>query len=353
MFGSRFYKFLYLVGISVFISRRFTRLSSSSSAPPLVTVESVEKQQAERLHLHRKVCKKILAGTTGNSEYSKKELPLVYVARLGFSYCLISKTGTTSLLNALSSHIIPAKGDRERIQGPGGVQNAARSKLGKLKLIQSQFKCSPILKETIPILDTPCKTGRFWSRLSKRRSTLFLCVIPLKGLYPPTDSGTGNWTRRPGNVSLNWISKYAWSEKKCFRYNNISDGFHHSKYNSRFQAFIGYLLEYGTESDNLHFRPYWSRCNTCRLQLDFIGKSETMVQDRFYLKSKLEIKTRTLNTFAKVHIGAPTRKVASELFRTLTKSQMESLYALYREDFDLFGYSPEPYMSLALPDSSS
>jgi hypothetical protein len=112
-------------------------------------------------------------------------------------------------------------------------------------------------------------------------------------------------------------------------------------------AFVNYLLEVGTSHDNLHFRPYWSRCNTCFLGLDFIGKSETMAKDRIYLKSALGLKVRTLNTFAKVHMGKPTHSAALDMFRTLTRTQVQALYEMYKPDFELFGYEPDVYLSYA------
>ena len=90
----------------------------------------------------------------------------------------------------------------------------------------------------------------------------------------------------------------------------ISDGFRTER-NSHFEAFVDYLLSAGTERNNLHFRPYWSRCTTCSLHLDFIGKSESMVKDRLYLKNRLGLKVKTLNVLAKVHIGPDTKSSAS------------------------------------------
>ena len=129
------------------------------------------------------------------------------------------------------------------------------------------------------------------------------------------------------------------------------DGFSSEKSNEpRFKSFVGYLLKFGTARDNLHFRPYWVRCHTCSLHLNFIGKLETVVQDRLVLKQVLGLKVKTLNVKAKVHRGPPTRKVAAEMYRTLSPSQIRGLYQMYRLDFELFGYDPEPYLSLGRPD---
>ena len=84
----------------------------------------IEEVYQKRLKLHSEVCSERLKN--GSRPDVTGELPLVYVPRHNFSYCLISKTGTTSMLSALDYYILSKDRD-ERVAGKGGIQCAAKS----------------------------------------------------------------------------------------------------------------------------------------------------------------------------------------------------------------------------------
>ena len=123
-------------------------------------------------------------------------------------------------------------------------------------------------------------------------------------------------------------------------------------WNNVFSSFVNYVITKGAIALNIHFHPFWYRCSVCYLKPDFIGKTETMMQDKEYLVEKLglDIPEKHMEKVANARGGMPTADATLEWFRNLTKTQVTKLYEVYRLDFEMFGYSIEPYYSVAKSD---
>jgi chondroitin 4-sulfotransferase 11 len=106
-----------------------------------------------------------------------------------------------------------------------------------------------------------------------------------------------------------------------------------------------------------HIAPYWLWCATCQpgLRPHIILKLETVDQDVPALVRLLNLTSPA--PMQGIHMGTPFEKTedlgvhskhkVEEYFSQLTKRQVMDLYEMYRLDHELFGYSPEPYITIA------
>ena len=119
--------------------------------------------------------------------------------------------------------------------------------------------------------------------------------------------------------------------------------------NNKFSSFANYLIKINPINIEAHFHPFWYCCSVCYLNIDFIGKMETLIQDKEYLVQHKGIPIPEEEMYTKLNVreGKPTKEVSIEWFKNLTKSEVVSLYELYKPDFELFDYDIEPYYSIA------
>ena len=105
---------------------------------------------------------------------------------------------------------------------------------------------------------------------------------------------------------------------------------------------------------NVHFLPFYHRCDVCNLHLDYIGKVETSDEDKnWILADKLGLKLGPDLLGLKLNKSGGGGEEATKglaMFKTIKKSQVRALYELLRLDFELFDYDIEPYLTAAIPD---
>lgn len=132
---------------------------------------------------------------------------------------------------------------------------------------------------------------------------------------------------------------------------------------SQFARFlVNASLEFGEDVLNYqglsyHWAPFWQECSLCSsfTQPDIVIHMETFEEDLKILLRKAgyedsaEIE-RLIEKFPHTHSqsGGHSHKLASKYYSQLTKSQIQSLYEMYKLDHDLFGYDPSQYLSYAL-----
>ncbi len=110
-----------------------------------------------------------------------------------------------------------------------------------------------------------------------------------------------------------------------------------------------------------HFAPVWLLCTPCEagLRPDVIVKLETIGRDGPALMQMMNLSaSSSAMPLHHVHVtteferpedlGVNSRLKAAEYYGQLTKRQVAELYEMYRLDHDLFGYSPEPYIAMAM-----
>ncbi|XP_068235367.1 carbohydrate sulfotransferase 10-like [Palaemon carinicauda] len=106
----------------------------------------------------------------------------------------------------------------------------------------------------------------------------------------------------------------------------------------------------GNTALNLHWRPYWITCGPCKLNYDVIAHVETLGPDQEFIIRKLGLENILYNT----HTHASnfdsyndTSNALAHYFSRVPRKLLEDIVKYYKPDFNIFGYSPESFLSLA------
>lgn len=108
-----------------------------------------------------------------------------------------------------------------------------------------------------------------------------------------------------------------------------------------FRKFVDRLIQTKVSKYGRHFMPYTRMCLPCQVNYDFVGKMEYLDRDRTALYNRIgfgppsDIQLNSRNSSLNV----------AKLFSQLTKDQVRKLYDKYFYDFEIFGYSREPYFT--------
>lgn len=123
-----------------------------------------------------------------------------------------------------------------------------------------------------------------------------------------------------------------------------------------FAEFVDLLLATPVRELDEHWSPYYSRCQPCLLDYDFVGKLETADRDFPLLFSEIGVDG---GRFGRIHVsrrgntGCASRANCSQAkagssadyFATLSRDQVMGLYSRYFYDFELFGYDFRDYLT--------
>ncbi|XP_067121617.1 carbohydrate sulfotransferase 11-like isoform X2 [Centruroides vittatus] len=104
-----------------------------------------------------------------------------------------------------------------------------------------------------------------------------------------------------------------------------------------FREFTRYLLETNPSHYDNHWAFYWSRCEPCLVQYDFIGKLESAQEDFWQVSRKLDI------DYLPFKVKKEDRFTNRNYFYNLTAEELSKLYSLYKLDFELFDYTIEEF----------
>jgi len=94
-----------------------------------------------------------------------------------------------------------------------------------------------------------------------------------------------------------------------------------------------------------HWKPFISRCAFCDIPYRVIAKAETFEEDQLYIGQLAGVKLEQVESHHSS--GGSTRDLARGYFQQLDTNTVDKLYKLYQVDFEMFGYSPELYLSYA------
>lgn len=109
-----------------------------------------------------------------------------------------------------------------------------------------------------------------------------------------------------------------------------------------FPEFVWYLSHTLERNYDPHWAPYWSRCDPCIVDYDFIGKMETASHDFPYAFEKVGFN----NTSHWWQNAKPiSRSLTLKYFSQLTDKEVLTLYQIYKLDFMLFGYDLDGFLS--------
>ncbi|CAF0765272.1 unnamed protein product [Adineta steineri] len=110
-----------------------------------------------------------------------------------------------------------------------------------------------------------------------------------------------------------------------------------------FEHFIEYLMSSSTFSD-VHWQPYSKLCQVCLFKYNFIGKYETMEEDLMKLIEQLGLNRNDWNQKSYFKTGK-TKENYKSLYSNLTNQTICKLKYIYKDDFKLFDYKVEDYLT--------
>ena len=97
---------------------------------------------------------------------------------------------------------------------------------------------------------------------------------------------------------------------------------------------------------DLHWRPFYARCDYCSMDYDFIGRMESFDEDRAYVirTQELEELYPLLEKGVRLNQISHASNRTTNYFKELNKEQKAKLLKLYDLDFQMFGYDPSLYL---------
>ena len=117
----------------------------------------------------------------------------------------------------------------------------------------------------------------------------------------------------------------------------------------QFKSLDNYLRNLSMEENkNSHFRPQLSVCDPCRLNISFLGRTETMVEDLDYIvndATKMGSLLRYTKNSENAKFWLRKTKYDGSYFRGLSLTTVKKFILAYRHDYVAFGYNP--HQSLA------
>ena len=130
--------------------------------------------------------------------------------------------------------------------------------------------------------------------------------------------------------------------------------------NKTFPEFINTVLHgWTSHSCNEHWRPYYLHCDYCDIKYDMVGRLESMETDLAYFTNKSHITFLLTNENSSSHVHPsgghryyPPNEISEQkkdkkvinYFSQLNVTQLNNLYDMYRIDFEMFGYSIQPFV---------
>ncbi|XP_068620388.1 carbohydrate sulfotransferase 11 isoform X2 [Battus philenor] len=122
-----------------------------------------------------------------------------------------------------------------------------------------------------------------------------------------------------------------------------------------FEEFVSYVLDEARAKRTLdmHWTPYTDFCTPCKFNFDVILKFETLDEDQRFLIQMARLQDVVKPEWRNSGKGTNTLHNINHLYSRLKKSQLDGLYKLYRNDFQLFNYTIDNYYEIVQDDDNS
>lgn len=116
-----------------------------------------------------------------------------------------------------------------------------------------------------------------------------------------------------------------------------------------FEEFVRYLIDTDlTLYADDHWIPYYLFCTPCLVHYDVIIHFETLQSDVQLLLDRMGDELGDGPEWKHVTTGGKSNPILlHHHFGQLKKSTLEKLHTKFQFDFELFGYSPDAYISMA------
>ncbi|XP_021965269.1 carbohydrate sulfotransferase 8 isoform X2 [Folsomia candida] len=109
--------------------------------------------------------------------------------------------------------------------------------------------------------------------------------------------------------------------------------------------FVQYLLKTSVARYDEHWMPITRLCSPCKVDYNIVIKMENFAREIRQPLNYAKIDVASLGWAHKT--GTSTnRKIINGYFKNLTLTDVKKLYAKYKKDFQLFGYTPFKYFKL-------
>ena len=109
-----------------------------------------------------------------------------------------------------------------------------------------------------------------------------------------------------------------------------------------FEDFVNFLVRLTNFDD--HWKRFNDLCNPCSSQYDYIAKFETLNNDMEYLKRKINLTDEHRKWFFPRQNYQTNWDLIKKTFKKVPNKLAYRLYEVYREDFEVFGYSLPKWM---------
>ncbi|CAF3429155.1 unnamed protein product, partial [Rotaria socialis] len=111
----------------------------------------------------------------------------------------------------------------------------------------------------------------------------------------------------------------------------------------KFEHFIDCIMS-NSIIDDVHWYPYSKLCYACLFKYNFIGKYETIEQDLARLLSKFGLESKHWNNENYFRTGK-TKEYYKSIYANLNDQLLCNLKNVYEDDFTLFDYKMEDYLT--------
>ena len=117
-----------------------------------------------------------------------------------------------------------------------------------------------------------------------------------------------------------------------------------------FQEFVGWLLVIPPKKYDVHWNRYSDHCSPCSIHYDTVIKMDNLSkEEEVTMMCQLGLKhlNVSLPHLQETSGGSTDFHVTCQYFQQLVPEQVKALYAIYHTDFEMFHYSPQPYINCA------
>ncbi|XP_045501939.1 carbohydrate sulfotransferase 11 isoform X1 [Colias croceus] len=114
-----------------------------------------------------------------------------------------------------------------------------------------------------------------------------------------------------------------------------------------FEEFVSYILDEAKARRvlDMHWTPYTNFCTPCKFNFDIILKFETLDEDQRFLIQMARLQDIIKPEWRNSGKGGTLNNI-NHLYSRLKKSQLDGLYNLYKNDFQLFNYTVDSYYDI-------
>lgn len=117
-----------------------------------------------------------------------------------------------------------------------------------------------------------------------------------------------------------------------------------------FQEFVEWLLVIPAKKYDVHWNRYSDHCSPCSIHYDTVIKMDDFSKEEeasMMCQMGLKHLNVSLPHLQESSGGSTDFHVTCQYFQQLVPEQVKALYTIYHTDFEMFRYSPQPYINCA------